>query len=224
MNPVMYDSAEPFTQTRSFSLLMWVFLIIAALGVAALLLRQRSSQDVLARLNAIMGPLLLGFAWLYGVVFEPGRNFGALASLGFLRYWFQPRSLRDVGEHPALFAMLTAVGVAMILLFGVRSTRNAAAARGTLGPLLSLALWGAAAIFVYYVPWSLADILTHYADFQDSPLYSVDLLELFQALAQDGTVLAVCVSLVLVVVAWELTSRSWRQPGDAAPSAHTKCT
>jgi hypothetical protein len=197
--------------------LAWLALMAAMLCVAGLLLRWRSSQNVVARLNAIFGPLLFACAWLYGVVFEPGRNFGVISEDGFWGYWFWPRAMHDIRAHVAPIATLLGIGAGLLVLFAIGSWRRASKARGTFGPLAALALWCAGALIVYYVPWSYADIVTHYAAFDHGV---DDVGELYEDLAKDGAVLAALLAMISMALAWWLTARSFSSRTNGRLSAN----
>lgn len=186
------------------------------IGLAALFLRMKNPNHLLARLNATVGPLLFGLAWFYGFLFEPGHNFGAIRDEGFWGYWFYRRRIDDVYSHPALFILLAVIGFALVIWLWAGAIRHRAAARGALVPSLALVLWCLAAQLVYYVPWSLADIITHEADFNSG---RIDVYALVTELNQEGTSLGFGLATILAGAAWALSRKTWRAPVPAAGEA-----
>jgi hypothetical protein len=197
---------EPIIQSKLFNLFVWLLLIAVALGGCALFLRRSSPQRTVARLNAVFGPLLFACAWLYGVVFEPGNNFGAISGDGFWGYWFRPRDRWEMSGRYGQLALIAGVGIGLLLLFSVKIWRHRAEARGVSGPLTALAFWCVGSLTVYYVPWRLADILTNYTRFNSG---IDDIGEFLSALVESGIVFAAIVGFGAMAVAWFLTARSF---------------
>lgn len=204
--------AEPFAVTRFFSFIAWLLIFSAVIGLAALFLRMKNPNHLVARLNATVGPVLFALAWFYGILFEPGHNFGAIRDDGFWGYWFYGRRLDDIYSHPVLFTLLVSIGLVLLVWLGAGAIRHRAAARGAAVPALALVLWCFAALSIYYVPWALADVITHEETFNHG---SIDVQALVVELSQEGAALAFVVATISGGAAWALSRRSWRIALDA---------
>jgi hypothetical protein len=201
----MYD--EPLIASKTLNLVIWLAMIAAVLLAAGLVLRWKSRLNVMARLNVLCGPPLFAVAWLYGAIFEPGANFGAIISDGFWGYWFHLRDKYSISGHYGVIVVLAALGVALFLILVIRFWRSRSQAHGTFGPSVALVFWVLGAIVVYYIPWCAADILTHYTAFDQGV---DDFGELLSVMAREGMHLAAILAFSAMAIAWKLTANSQR--------------
>jgi len=154
--------------------------------------RTGAGDNPVAYLSAAVGPSLFALSWMYGVAFESGLEI---------------RKLEYVTPHPILFLSLLAIGLSALSWSVAWSRRHAPEARGVLVPILALGVWCLVAVSIYYLPWKLADILTHYAQFTFGDWEFGDLL---RELVTGGGALATSVALVSTAVAARLSSWSCR--------------